>query len=734
MEQKPCQKEDPVWSILPSYDMYQNTFNGSSNPPQYGEPASAQESMYSSQISSEVVTETTAVTSYENLANVDAAVSILSSSSPSLIIADESTTTWRETLLDNIDNLRNYSSSDNPYTKNVELSLHFTADVGKGGEAPKHIDPLQFEYKQGDYLNGYIYIKNKCDVPIPFDMFYVLFEGNFTVTDKKHAAKKKQVKVKKYLEMYDFAASWNESRIDRLLSETNDDQYSCPKLVDPLDGSSLCMLGRVLKPGILYKRFFTFKIPSRLLDTECNDHNLPSHTALPPTLGLSEQEKEIMGNPYEKSSDFSFLDTSTSYGVMARFIGKASNFKVNDKFDLATKLIDVKGDEFIIFRECMSYIRVIQESNMPSNSEKLVNAETSRILYENLVGRIKEKIELGNQIKQTLAAGGTVPEYPHPASFLLQSPGDHACEEHKARQLYTRLDDLSKGTGPRLAKPKDYKISMPLIKKKFLGAVKYQGMLQISSPKTEYILNYMSPKRFDRDTLKKKQMWKLEIPVKIRFEPADASNLGKVPHITHVTPELVVFTMKAGKFPVPIELTHDHLFRNQSCKLVDLKLTDNFEYIVKRPMRRYASELYELVKELGCDQFKVEKSLLEDVCALAGVEEKTNNLILRESKLVDEKGTSRSLESSWPIELESKNGVFSKDFTVVVDANKAQKKTLKLEQLPSNYSSADEFCLVPSFQNCNIARMYYLRLIIGFSTGEKTELKLPLTIAKIPNN
>ncbi|KAM9906837.1 hypothetical protein OXX79_001317 [Metschnikowia pulcherrima] len=690
MEQKPCQKEDPVWSILPSYDMYQNTFNGSSNPPQYGEPASAQESMYSSQISSEVVTETTAVTSYENLANVDAAVSISSSSSPSLIIADESTTTWRETLLDNIDNLRNYSSSDNPYTKNVELSLHFTADVGKGGEAPKHIDPSQFEYKQGDYLNGYIYIKNKCDVPIPFDMFYVLFEGNFTVADKKQTAKKKQVKVKKYLEMYDFAASWNESRIDRLLSETNDDQYSCPKLVDPLDGSSLCMLGRVLKPGILYKRFFTFKIPSRLLDTECNDHNLPSHTALPPTLGLSEQEKELMGNPYEKSSDFSFLDTSTSYGVMARFIGKASNFKVNDKFDLATKLIDVKGDEFIIFRERMSYIRVIQESNMPSNSEKLVNAETSRILYENLVGRIKEKIELGNQIKQTLAAGGTVPEYPHPASFLLQSPGDHA--------------------------------------------FKYQGMLQISSPKTEYILNYMSPKRFDRDTLKKKQMWKLEIPVKIRFEPADASNLGKVPHITHVTPELVVFTMKAGNHPVPIELTHDHLFRNQSCKLVDLKSTDNFEYIVKRPMRRYASELYELVKELGCDQFKVEKSLLEDVCALAGVEEKTNNLILRESKLVDEKGTSRSLESSWPIELESKNGVFSKDFTVVVDANKAQKKTLKLEQLPSEYSSADEFCLVPSFQNCNIARMYYLRLIIGFSTGEKTELKLPLTIAKIPNN
>lgn len=432
MALKPYQKEDPVWSILPSYDMYQNTFNGGIDPPQYHEEASVQESVSSiSQFSSEISTEATAASSYENVSDSNADDTLLSASIPSLIVADESTQTWRETILDNIHNLRNYSSSDNPYTQNVELSVHFTEDVGKKGVAPQHVDPLQFEYKEGDYLNGYIYIKNKCSVPIPFDMFYVLFEGNFIVGERGFTSKQKKVKIKKYLQMYDFAASWNQSRVDRLLSETHEDQHVSFSSLDPQDGSYLGIVGRILKPGVLYKRFFTFKIPERLLDTEC-DHNLPNHTMLPPTLGLSEKEKVSMGNIHQNSNDFSFLDTATNYGVLARFIGRASNFKVNDKFDLSTKLIDAKGDEFIIFREYTSYVRVIQETNLLSHAEKHVNSETSRLLYENFLGRIKEKLELGKKIKEILAAGGTVQDIPS-TDHLTTCSSDPAFDEFKAR-------------------------------------------------------------------------------------------------------------------------------------------------------------------------------------------------------------------------------------------------------------------------------------------------------------
>ncbi|GEQ71825.1 hypothetical protein JCM33374_g5511 [Metschnikowia sp. JCM 33374] len=733
MEQKPSQKDDPVWSILPSYDMYQNTFNGGMDPPQYGEAESVHDSIHSSlRISSDVPTEVTVVTSYENLPNVDPASDSSSVSTPSLIVADESTNTWRETLLDNIHNLRNFSSSDNPLTQNVELSVHFTEDVGKHGVVPKHIDPSQFEYKQGDYLNGYILIRNKCSVPLPFDMFYVLFEGNLTITEDGDTPKKSRVKVKKYLEMYDFAASWNQSRVDRLLSEKTETQYCNICVNDPIDGSCLGIVGRVLKPGVLYKRFFTFKIPDRLLDTECNAHNLPSHTWLPPTLGLSEKERLLIDQRFRNSNDFSFVGTSTSYGVLARFIGKASHFNVNDEFNLATKLIDVKGDEFIIFRECISFVRVIQESNILSNSEKLINTETARILYDNLIGRIKEKIDEGNEIKSTLAAGGKLQDLR--SLDFVSSSSDPANEALKARQLYTRLDDISKGTSLRVVKPTQYEISVPLIKKKLLGAVKYQGMLQVSSPKTEYILNYMSPKRFKSGISENKHLWKLEIPVNVCFQPSGDLHGAKIPHITRITPELVVFSAKAGKHPIPIELTHDHLFRNKSSKLVNLKSMDNFENIVKTPMRKYASELYSIIKEIGSQNLKVEKSLLEDVCALAAVDVKTNNLTLRESRVVESGGNSISVETPVSIEMDEKNGSFSKEFSIVVDATKAQKKGTKLQKLPADYSSVDEFCLVPSFQNCKLVRMYYLKVLIGFSTGEFIELKLPVTIAKIPGN
>ncbi|GEQ71826.1 hypothetical protein JCM33374_g5512 [Metschnikowia sp. JCM 33374] len=684
----------------------------------------------------DVSTEVTPVTSCQSLGPLNSVGDSSFESNPSVIVADESTThAWRETLLDNIHNLRNFSSSDNPYTQNVDISVHFTEEVGKSGVAPKHIDPQQFEYKSGDFLNGYILIRNKCSVPLPFDMFYVLFEGNFTITEDGHTPKNSRINIKKFLEMYDFAASWNQSKIDRLLSEKTEAQYSKSFDIDPIDGAHLAIAGRILQPGVLYKRFFTFKIPHRLLDTECKYHNLSSHTSLPPTLGLSEKERLLMNIQTRNSNDFSFHGTSTSYRVLARFIGRASNFKVNDDFNFATKLIDVKGDEYIIFRERALFIRVVQESNVQNNSEKHIHAETARILYNNLLGRIKEKIDQGNAMKKVLETGGKLEDIFSPG-FSENTPncGNHVHQAYKARQLYTCLDNISKTSGPKMSKQNNYNISVPLIKKKLLGAEKYQGMLQVSSPKTEYILNYMSPKRIISGTSQSKNLWKLEIPINISFEPADDFSHSKIPYITRVTPELVVFTVKAGKHPIPIELTHDHLFRNQSCKLVDFKSLDNFENIVKNPMKQYASELYSNIKQLGSDRFQVEKSLLEDVSALASLESKANSLNLRESKVVEKDGHSINLEKPISINMDNKDGVFSKEFSLVIDASKAQKRDTKSHKLPPGYLSVDEFCLVPSFQSCNIARMYYIRTLVGFSTGDTVELKLPVTIAKLPRN
>lgn len=212
MSLRPALKEDPVWTILPSYSMYQSTFYGEMRPPQYEESISGSESL--SHASSK-----TALTSVSG-STPSPAPENAASSEPSLIVADENTCSWRETILDNSLNLRNFTESDNPVSNSIEISNHFTEDVGEPGKAPKHVDPVKFEYKQREYLNGYLILENKSNEPIHFEMFYVLFDGNFEVLN---AEKSKSVhRIKKFLEIYDFATSSNESEVDRLLQRETD--------------------------------------------------------------------------------------------------------------------------------------------------------------------------------------------------------------------------------------------------------------------------------------------------------------------------------------------------------------------------------------------------------------------------------------------------------------------------------------------------------------------------------
>ena len=56
---------------------------------------------------------------------------------------------------------------------------------------------------------------------------------------------------------------------------------------------------KVIQPGVTYKRYFNFKIPNNLLDSECNDHGLSKHVDLPPTLGLSRWEVAHYPESYE---------------------------------------------------------------------------------------------------------------------------------------------------------------------------------------------------------------------------------------------------------------------------------------------------------------------------------------------------------------------------------------------------------------------------------------------------
>lgn len=722
---KPAIKEDPVWTILPSYSMYQNTFYGRQNPPEYEESISGSESLsHSSQVSA--TTNPTLVSANRQTSQPTTSTN---SSSPSLIIADENTCSWRETILDNIHNLRNFTDSDNIVSNQLDISVHFTEDVGELEKVQKHIDPLIFEYKQGDYLNGYIILENNSTQPIDFEMFYVLFEGNFEVLNSDNT--KSTVRIKKFLEMYDFAASWNQSSVDRLLTESCD-QYSCPAKIDPMDDTRLCIQRRRFEPGKKYKRFFTFKIPEKLLDSECNEHNLAGHTELPPTVGMSSKEKKSYDRKIAPVSDFSFIDASTSYAVLARIIARASQINVEDGCNLKTKLINSTGDEFVIMKETLSFIRILQDSNLLTESQKAVNREASRILYENFISRVKEKIKIGNCLKTAIQSGDDIQALDISDRIAAEEASSGLSDTVKARQLYTRYEDTSKQNF--IKKPKDITVIAPFYKRNILGADKLQGTISVSSPMTDYLVNYMQPERFRSDIACNEELWKLQIPITVSYSPS-VSGTGKVPEIKGVTTELVVFTLKSEKRPIPLELHHGFLFKNVVDDTKTFKLKDDYDHIVKKPMQQYSKELFTLVQDLGSSNFKVEKSLAEDLAAMASAESKYNNLILRETKVVNSSGKVHETEKGLKMKLDMlSDGNFSSSFTLLVDARKAQKKQFPLKDLPANYKSFNEFCLVPSFQTCLFSRMYYLKIYVHMSNDEMIEIKLPVTIAKMPAN
>lgn len=745
LSQKPpatAAKNDPIWSILPSYYMYQSTFYGEQDPPEYVEASIASSEIESRSISQWGSESHTAITTISSNRDPVSSVNELtpsqqepmhssrSSQSSSLIVADELTNTWRETILDNIHQLRNMTDTDNSYSQSLEILVHFTEEVGEPGKVPKHVDPLNFEYKQGDYLNGYVLFRNNGSEPIQFDMCYIMFEGTFIVANAKDPNDLAPVKIRKFLEMYDFAASWNSALINRLMTpDTCPD--ACP-LVDPLDGSRLCIsMEKKIKPGQLYKRFFTFKIPVRLLDSECNSHNLAGHVELPPTLGLSRSEKNSWASSHKPVDDFSFFDTATTYGVLARFIGKAHKYNWGGN-DQALKLINAEGEEFVILKEQVAHVRILQESNLATEGEKAANNEASRVLYQNLVNRVKESIEVGRELKRAIEKFDDKSTIDISTRLAAVEAVEARAQNDtvKARQLYTGYGSSSRDSKCPTTECK-YNVVVPVIKKAVFGSPKPCGTLTLLTPKTEYLLNYISPQRFRYGEKVDNSSWKIQVPLEATFTPASIlTKSGQLPEITRISAEFVVFTLKSNDRQIPVELNHDFLFKNDTSNPVD-----NFTHLVKRPLKQHATELFQLASELGTSNFKVERSLVQDLSAMVNLEEKYNNLVLHDVEVIDSSGQPCQTKNGVKIPWEERNGQpFTKKFSVCVDIAKALKKVPNPRPLKPGYKSYDEFTLVPSFHTCLLSRMYYLKIRIVLSNDRMVEVKVPVSIAKMPTN
>lgn len=197
--------EAPVWNILPSYHMYTTTIYKSLNvsnesltePPSY-ENSSIRSTGQSSSVS---IGHSNSTLGQGSVSTPVRETTDNSDNSQRLIIADENTNQWPETVFDNVHKLTNLTYSNKVVSNAVKISIELTKEVGELSKEPILIDPLLHEYKQGDLINGFVLITNESNESIPFDMFYVLFEGNITIANALDINDTRPTKVEKFLQI-----------------------------------------------------------------------------------------------------------------------------------------------------------------------------------------------------------------------------------------------------------------------------------------------------------------------------------------------------------------------------------------------------------------------------------------------------------------------------------------------------------------------------------------------------
>ena len=724
---------DPLWSILPSYHMYNALYRGihiddneddnDDLPPIYDRNSISIPSLVS-----EPTYEMGAPTSSQHTTLTQSNTSIQSSTpgeDSRFILADEQTN-WQETILDNTHLLKNLTETNNPDSNAMSIKIHFTKDICQVGKKPVEIDPSLFEYKQGDYLNGYVVIRNDSDKPIPFEMFYLVFEGTMKILDLKSGKFKHS---RNFLQMFDFSGSWNEGHINRLITEFAN-PYECPDIRDSLDGSFLSFASqKEIMPNRTYKRFFTFKIPNFLLDTECNEHNLSTHVQLPPSMGCPTIGKH--GEHKTPVKDFSMQDSAITYGVLARFVGRKSRYNVDKSLFKSddTILVNSKGDEFLILKEEYNYVRILQQSNILTKSEQAMKYVETKLLYDNLTNRVREKIEFGKQLRDTLENQ----EF-DTSIDITRRFSDTDLELSKRRQYY---QSGARDNKHNPAIKEEYTFNYLLTKKLFSGSVKQLGTLQICTPKKEYPVKYIPPKQFRLKPITNNDLksWTLDIPLDLTYtfpHLNERCDIKKIPQVKSILADLIVLTIKSEKYPIPVEFHHDIIYQPSTNKVQqtsEFRDKDTFENNVVKPMQSLSNELYHVAKELG-DNFKIEKQLVDDIKAICQLQSKNNNLWIQDAQVrtnTELVPLSSKTINSIPWKCEG-NSQYSKKFNLVLNLESAVLKTLGNSK--NVLKAYDSFCLVPNFQYCRMARLYFIRVSLGLSNNQIVHIKLPVSIHK----
>lgn len=663
---------------------------------------------------------------------------------------------WENTILANVHKLKNLTDTDNKISNNLDINIHVTEKVCQKGVEPIHMDPLLKEFQQGDYIHGYVTIENKSKTPIPFDMVYVVFEGSTIVLDTSINGvldAKKPKTVYKFLNMIDLFASWSYANIDRLVSDNGDPHDWCNGETDPYDNTILAIdVNRIFQPNIKYKRYFTFRIPDKLLDDACEMHDLTRHQEVPPSIGKTRSAvrtifEETGTNPVA-IKDFAPIDTSISYSVDARVIGKASDYEF--------KSTSSTGDEYIVAKDVSVPIRIVPLLSSERQLQLSVNNEETQLFYRAFLDCVKNKINLGRELlnlQPILSNSANESGGSGFASFPDLTPMNSIDNNSfiKIRQLYDAsagLDskpEVLKLKVPRKSvKEEQYQSFLTYKKKSLTGLSKSSGILSLSTPKAEYRISYRPPMKYRPKVIDpRNNVHLLTIPMELQFlvengksssSSSSSSSHVSLPEIKEITTDLTVFTVRSKKHPIPVELSHDLLFNDQEVEGSKALGNDNFDTIVVRKFQNYLHEMTDLIKKIGPEIFLVENRLFNDLKSMAFLNTKYINLSISDVTVSTSQSGGTSSKNLNTVPWQEGEGaditehqgytLYLKKFSLNVDTSKAHFKGLA-------NNSKTESCILPDFQSCLIARLYYLRICFKTTTNQTLTVNVPVVVENL---
>lgn len=781
--------DDEIINILPSYQMYQSTISKNLTPTREDcrtQPPRYELTPQSSQVSSSA----SSVHDYFSEDPLPASSDLPSSRRPFESAPHDDTvddfTRWEDTILANSHKLKRLPSINKEVSKHLNVQIQLTDQIGKIGVPPNIVDPLSFELKQGDCIYGFVTVTNQTETDIPFDMFAVVLEGATTFGDNQKPTMQPPTQMNKFLNMFDFNASWNDGCLDRLSTDHNNPHFVFGNHIDPVDNTYTQLdYRKVFEPHKTYKKFFTFKLPEKLLDSSCA-HGFVKHLQLPQTLGVSKNEiisslRQKWRDGYHKSSsnsstevnhlspvtsgsslsdsfahsstfhhqnnqgtnksddvftkndpfnrqknkyssptnDFAFPDACISYSISARIIGKASEYENLFNRNPFPHL-NPNADEYVVANEDNCYLRAIFTTHSIFELNRSMINEEARLICSNMINKIEDKIQLGRELSYI----PNEERESHSSSGLSLHPTSSATELAKMQQSYYTKIKHYDHTHHRDHRDSVYEVFLPYKKKSILGPSKVIGLATLSTPKTEYMVSYFPLEQYSLHD-KTPPDTSLTVPFDLMFI-FTGNNNHAVPDLRKVSVELIALTVKSRGLPIPVVFHPDMLFENKS------RGSDNFDVVTIKRFQKYASEITKLLKELGAEKLDIDRELICDIKSLANLSSKFDHLKIQNPTVsTPHSSETTSQLSSIPWETEAIQSTASNG--MIEEHTKYTKKFdlhVDLKDAIISSTGSKDFCLVPDFQYCLLARLYYLKVDIKCPNGEKITMKVPIVLQR----